>query len=67
MVEPVMHSLRVQLVNYDTGNIFNMDEPGLFYRALPSRTYLAYNEIWKKGDQSIEGKRSCHASAVRQR
>ena len=39
-----MRDLRQLLINYKPENIFNMDESGLFFRALPSRTYLL-NEI----------------------
>jgi hypothetical protein len=56
-IEPAMRDLRVQLANYHLKNIFNMDETGLFYRAMPARTYLAYN---------FEGQRSCYACVVRQ-
>lgn len=57
-IEPVMRELRVQLINYDPKNIFNMDETGLFYRAMPSRTYLAYNESRKtvRGTKALKAK-----------
>ena len=32
--------LRAERGQYQPGNVFNMDESGLFYRAIPSHTYL---------------------------
>jgi uncharacterized protein YerC len=57
-IEPAMRDLRVQLANYHLKNIFNMDETGLFYRAMPARTYLAYNESRKtvRGTKSLKAK-----------
>ena len=40
-VEPKMEQLRQQLESYDSENIYNMDETGLNFCALPNRTYLA--------------------------
>ena len=43
-IAPMMREFRVFLVVNDPANIFNMYESGLFYRAMPARTYLAANE-----------------------
>jgi DDE superfamily endonuclease len=43
-VEPKMEQLRQQLESYYPENIYNMDETGLNFRALPNRTYLATGE-----------------------
>lgn len=42
--EPLMQELRDKLEDYDVENVFNMDETGLFYRALPTKTYLSNEE-----------------------
>ncbi len=57
-VEPAMRELRSQLSNYQPKDIFNMDESGLFYRAMPARTYLAYNESRKtvRGTKALKAK-----------
>ncbi|KAI9551311.1 hypothetical protein GHT06_002512 [Daphnia sinensis] len=57
-IEPAMRDLRVKLANYDLKNIFNMVETGLFYRAMPARTYLAYNESRKtfRGTKALKAK-----------
>ena len=34
----------LSLGGYEYDNIFYMDETGLFYKAIPSRTYLTSNE-----------------------
>ena len=39
--EREMHKLRTELAQYSINNIFNMDETGLFYRAIPNRSYLS--------------------------
>lgn len=40
-VGPIIEELKRKLAIYKRRNIFNMDESGLLYRALPSRTYLS--------------------------
>jgi len=40
-----MNEMEVALQDYDISNIFNMDETGLFYRAMPARTYLTVGEV----------------------
>ena len=42
--EREMHVLRNALASYPASNVFNMDEAGLFYRAIPNRSYLAADE-----------------------
>ena len=42
--EQEMHVLRNELASYPASNVFNMDEAGLFYRAIPNRSYLAADE-----------------------
>eukprot|EP00731_Ephydatia_muelleri_P017768 Em0010g866a len=39
-----MQTLRLELNGYHPSNIFNMDEAGLFLRALPNRSYLLPDE-----------------------
>ena len=41
---PLILNFRKSLINYRPDNIFNMHESGLFFRALPSRTYLGNSE-----------------------
>ena len=57
-IAPMMRELRVFLVVYDPANIFNMDESGLFYRAMPARTYLAANESRRtvRGTKALKAK-----------
>ena len=43
-LEPLMQNFRKSLIDYRPENIFNMDESGLFFRALPARTYLVNSE-----------------------
>ena len=58
--EAEMAKLREQLEeqNFEPDNIFNMDETGLFYRAMPARTYLAPDESRKtvRGTKSLKAK-----------
>lgn len=58
--EEEMAKLREQLEeqNFEPDNIFNMDETGLFYRAMPARTYLAADESRKtvRGTKSLKAK-----------
>ena len=54
---PAMNDLRSSLSVYDPENIFNMDETGLFYRAMPARTYLAANE----NRQTVRGTKALKA------
>ena len=42
--EQEMHVLRNEFTSYPASNVFNMDEAGLFYRAIPNRSYLAADE-----------------------
>ena len=42
--EQNMQKLRLELNGYHPSDIFNMDEAGLFFRALPNRSYLLPNE-----------------------
>lgn len=39
-IEPIMQELRLKLERYNPANIFNADETGLYFRALPARTYI---------------------------
>ena len=57
-IAPMMRELRMFLVVYDPANIFNMDESGLFYRAMPARTYLAANESRRtvRGTKALKAK-----------
>lgn len=56
--KPAMDKLRSVLCFYKPENIFNMDETGLFYRAMPSRTYLATNENRRtvRGTKALKAK-----------
>ncbi len=58
--EAAMAELREKLEeeNYEPDNIFNMDETGMFYRAMPARTYLAPDESRKtvRGTKSLKAK-----------
>ena len=57
-MEPIMDDFREQLQDYRPENIFNMDETGLFYRALPSRTYISESD----GDRSkVRGSKALKA------
>jgi len=47
-MEPLIEQLRDKLRRFSPNNVFNMDETGLFYRALPNRTYLSPAEGMKK-------------------
>ena len=51
-VEQDIEMLRCALKEYSPGNIFNIDETGLFYRAIPNHSYLVADE----GDQRQEGR-----------
>lgn len=44
--EKQMNEMRssIQSMGYKVENIFNMDETGLFYRAIPNHTYLMSSE-----------------------
>ena len=61
-VEQDIEMLRCALKEYSPGNIFNMDETGLFFRAIPNHSYLMANE----GDQRQEG-RGCKAMKAKDR
>ena len=39
-----MQKLRTELQEYQPTNVFNMDEAGLFFRAIPNRSYLMPDE-----------------------
>ena len=41
---PLMQNFRKSLIDYRPENIFSMDKSGLFFRALPARTYLVNSE-----------------------
>ncbi len=59
-MEPKIEELRQKLeaLGFAARNIFNMDESGLFYRALPNRTYLSPVE----GDRTkVRGSKSLKA------
>lgn len=57
-IERPMAELRTSLKQFDPKNIFNMDETGLFYRAMPARTYLASNENRRtvRGTKALKAK-----------
>ena len=57
--ESEMRALRESLKDYSLECIFNMDELGLFYRAIPNRTYLLSSEGDKR--QRGRGSKSMHA------
>ena len=61
-VEPEIETLRCALKEYSPDNIFNMDETGLFFRAIPNHSYLLADE----GDQRQEG-RGCKAMKAKDR
>ena len=61
-VEQDIEMLRCALKECSPGNIFNMDETGLFFRAIPNHSYLMANE----GDQRQEG-RGCKAMKAKDR
>lgn len=57
-MEPIIAEFRDKLDKYQLENIFNMDETGLLYRALPTRTYVSRSE----GDrQNIRGTKALKA------
>jgi hypothetical protein len=60
-VEPQMELLRQQLESYDPENIYNMDETGLNFRALPNRAYLAPDENRRdiRGSKAFAAKDVC--------
>ncbi len=41
IIQPIIDELKQKLSHYKRKNIFNMDESGLLFRTLPSRTYLS--------------------------
>ena len=53
-----MHKLRTELAQYSISNIFNMDETGLFYRAIPNRSYLCEGDACQtgRGSKAIKAK-----------
>lgn len=53
-----MEAIRAACLNYDIGNIFNVDETGIFFRLLPHRTYLSTSENRKtaRGTKSMKAK-----------
>lgn len=57
-MEPIIEEMRQKLKLYKAKNIFNMDETGLFYRALPNRTYLSSVELRKliRGSNALKAK-----------
>ena len=56
--EREMHKLRTELAQYSISNIFNMDETGLFYRAIPNRRYLCEGDARQtgRGSKAIKAK-----------
>ncbi|KAI9549182.1 hypothetical protein GHT06_006813 [Daphnia sinensis] len=57
-MEPLIQTIRDKLLRYRACNVFNMDETGLFYRALPTRTYVSNEEGQRK---SIRGTKALRA------
>ncbi|EFX68993.1 hypothetical protein DAPPUDRAFT_114086 [Daphnia pulex] len=47
-MEPLIQAIREKLQRFNALNIFNMDETGLFFRALPTRTYVCREEGQRK-------------------
>lgn len=52
-----MRKLREKLIDYDVDCIFNMDETGLFFKLLPSRSYITSAENIK----SVRGTKAMRA------
>ena len=44
IVDQEILQLRTELQEYQLSNVFNMDEAGLFFRAIPNRSYLLPDE-----------------------
>lgn len=61
-VEQSIEKLRTELQVYHPSNIFNMDETGLFFKAIPSHSYLMEDE----GDKRQKG-RGCKAMKAKDR
>jgi len=53
-----INEMKEALQDYDISNIFNMDETGLFYRAMPARTYLTVDEVRRtvRGTKALKAK-----------
>jgi len=55
--EQRMSQIRAELATYDPEHIYNMDETGLQYRCLPSRTYIAAGRRRRaRGSKAIKSK-----------
>ena len=50
----MLESLKQKMKNYPPEHVFNMDEVGLFYRLLPSKTYILASEA---RDRDLRGNR----------
>jgi hypothetical protein len=48
MAERILQVIREKLKNFKAENIFNMDDTGLLYRALPTRSYISLEEGSRK-------------------
>lgn len=57
-IEAGMQAVRDACKSYEIGNIFNVDETGLFFKLLPKRTYLASSENRKtaRGTKDMKAK-----------
>ena len=42
--EHEFQKLRIEIGKYPPSNVFNMDEAGLFFKAIPNRSYILQNE-----------------------
>ena len=57
--EKPMNELRNKLRDYKPENVFNMDETGLFFRALPNRSYVLSDvdsRQYRRGSKSLTAK-----------
>lgn len=45
---PLIENMNQSIRSYPAHLIFNMDETGLYYCALPNQTYLSPMELWKQ-------------------
>ena len=57
-VEPMMQSLRQQLVSFKPENTFNADEAPLYFRAMPTRSYILNSETRSnvRGTKALKAK-----------
>ena len=62
-VEPKMQDFRRKLIDFKPGNIFSMDGTALFFKALPSSSYISVEE---RGRENVRGTKPDHFVILRQ-